>query len=98
MIHSTGIPICVNFGIPAERAQKLIVDVVREDWIKLTSKQMGKDMTLGTIYEKILKSDLPEHEKCFLCTHIAQNWEIFEIREIFLANDAYGFMQKLGLG
>ena len=98
MIHSTGKPICVSFGIPEERAHKLIVDIVRDDWIKLTSKQMGKDFTLGSIYETILKCDLPEHEKCFLCTHVAQNWELYEIRELFLKNDAYGFMKKLELG
>jgi len=98
MIHT--IPetaVCERFGISTVDAHELVNTWAKDDWNRLISGKEGSDFTVCDIYARILKNAfLKENEKCFLCTHVAQHWEIFVLRYTFENDDPNAFIKLLG--
>lgn len=96
-IQKTGVFICERFGLTKEDAQNLVEIWLKPDWLLLTSKNEGENLTIGDMYVKVLRNGhLTENEKCFLCSHLASNFELFELREYF-RGEPQKFLQRLGL-
>jgi predicted phosphoadenosine phosphosulfate sulfurtransferase len=93
-IHEASQKVCECFGITQKDATGLISSI-NDDWAKLVSGKEGANFSVCSIYSSIEASDLKENEKCFLCTHVAQSWEIFKIRKMFMDNDVEGFTKEI---
>jgi hypothetical protein len=93
-IHEANQKVCECFGILQPDATKLI-GTINGLWEILVSGKEGTNFSVCSIYSSIEASDLKENEKCFLCTHVAQSWEIFKIRKMFLDNDIEGFTKEI---
>lgn len=95
-IHEANQKVCECFGVMQSDAANLIA-TISDDWSRLVNGKEGSNFTVCSIYSKIEASKLKENEKCFLCTHVAQSWEIFKIRQTFLNGDVEGFAKELCL-
>jgi hypothetical protein len=97
VIHTSGTAICECFGISEIDAQSLIDMWVLNDWKKLTSGKEGKEFGIGHIYVCIMENAfLKENERCFLCTHVAQNWENYVLRKTFENENPKELLKILG--
>jgi hypothetical protein len=99
MIHSTGSPVCISFGLTSEEAKELVIRWVKDDWTKLIEGKEAEKFTVGHIYKRVLENGfLRENEKCFLCCHVAQHWQMFSMRYAVDTNNHSEFMRLLGYG
>jgi hypothetical protein len=96
MIHQKTQKVCECLGISQPDAS-LLIATIKDDWAKLVSGKEGSNFTVCSIYAKIEASTLKNNEKCFLCTHVAQSWEIFRIRELFVNGNSEELLKELNL-